>query len=360
MSAGVSINTNLFLPYWPLFLAEGILFRYCRGAGIDLTLASQIENSVAILLPLNLAFLALGRERGLFNLRALAKLLFIAGQPFLVAYLIAEHPEVFILLGKDILPFNFPFWAGLSQTAFIAYILALAILLFNLIDKRGAVDTGFFWALIASYLGVAVYSGLLSTICLAIAGLILAISVVEAAYSMAYRDDLTGLPGRRALNELLLKLRGKYAVAMLDIDFFKKFNDSYGHDIGDQVLKMVAARIARVSGGGRSFRYGGEEFTVIFAGRDAEDVVGYLEKLRKSVENSGFALRDVDRPNSAKTGIKGRGRKKQIGAGKVGVTVSIGVAGKSSRSDTSTEVLKNADMALYKAKKSGRNRVVAD
>ena len=175
---------------------------------------------------------------------------------------------------------------------------------------------------------------------------------------MAYRDDLTGLAGRRALNEMLLRLRGKYVVAMLDIDFFKKFNDSYGHDVGDQVLKMVSSRIARVSGGGRAYRYGGEEFTVIFPGRKVEDVTGYLERLRMSVENAGFTLRDSDRPKSAKSGVQGRGSCQQTAAGKVGVTVSIGVAGRSSRTTGPGEVLKMADLALYKAKKSGRNRVV--
>lgn len=341
-----------------LLLSEWLLQRFCRGAGIDRQLASQVANSVAVLLPLNLAWLALGRERGLFNLQAVGKLLLLISQPLLVSLMIMDQPEIFLLLDKDILPVHFPVWLGLSQTAFTAYIVALSILFFNLGKKRGAVDTGFIWALVASYFGIAIYSGLLSTICLATAALILAVSVVEAAYSMAYRDDLTGLAGRRALNEMLLRLRGKYVVAMLDIDFFKKFNDSYGHDVGDQVLKMVASRIARVSGGGRAYRYGGEEFTVIFPGRKVEDVTGYLERLRKSVENAGFTLRDSDRPKSAKSGAQGRGSRQQNAAGKVGVTVSIGAAGRNSRTTGSGEVLKKADLALYKAKKSGRNRVV--
>ncbi len=342
-----------------LFMSEWILYRYCRGVEIDQQLAFLVESSIAVLLPLNLAWLSLGSERGILNIRALGKLLFLAGQLFLVAFLIAEYPAFIILLGREILPVTFSAWLGLSQTAIAAYIIALLIMIFNLGKNRGAVDTGFVWALIASYFGVAVYSGLLSTICFAVAGLILAVSVVEAAYSMAYRDDLTGLPGRRALNELLLRMRGKYTVAMLDIDFFKKFNDTYGHEVGDQVLKMVASRISKVSGGGRAFRYGGEEFTVIFAGREADDVIDYLEKLRRSVESGGFILRDSDRPVSVKKGAKGRGAGKQIGAGKVGVTISIGVAGKNSSADSPAEVLKKADMALYKAKNGGRNRVVA-
>ena len=67
---------------------------------------------------------------------------------------------------------------------------------------------------------------------------------------MAYDDELTGLPARRALNEALARLRGTYTVAMVDIDHFKRFNDEHGHDVGDQILRMVGARLAGVGGGG--------------------------------------------------------------------------------------------------------------
>ena len=83
---------------------------------------------------------------------------------------------------------------------------------------------------------------------------------------MAYDDELTGLPARRALNEALTRLRGVYTVAMVDIDHFKRFNDEHGHDVGDQLLRMVGARVGEVRGGGRAFRYGGEEFAVLFPG----------------------------------------------------------------------------------------------
>jgi GGDEF domain-containing protein len=89
--------------------------------------------------------------------------------------------------------------------------------------------------------------------------------VVIDAYFLAYRDELTALPSRRALNQLSLSLSRKYTLAMLDIDHFKKFNDTYGHDIGDQVLKLVASKLAKVKNGGKVFRYGGEEFTVVFS-----------------------------------------------------------------------------------------------
>ncbi|MER3423211.1 MAG: GGDEF domain-containing protein, partial [Nitrospiraceae bacterium] len=78
----------------------------------------------------------------------------------------------------------------------------------------------------------------------AAAGLVLTLAVLQTSYAMAYHDDLTGLPGRRALNETLLKLSGRYTIAMVDVDHFKTFNDQYGHDVGDQVLRMVASHVA--------------------------------------------------------------------------------------------------------------------
>src|SRR5439155_477780 len=84
---------------------------------------------------------------------------------------------------------------------------------------------------------------------LATGALILIVAVVEASYHMAYQDSLTGLPARRALNEALLRLGGHYTVAMLDVDHFKRINDHHGHDVGDQVLKMIAAKLAQLTGG---------------------------------------------------------------------------------------------------------------
>jgi len=73
----------------------------------------------------------------------------------------------------------------------------------------------------------------------------------------------------------------RYVIAMLDVDHFKSFNDTYGHDVGDQVLKMVAAKINGVKGGGKPFRYGGEEFTVIFPRRRLAEAIPHLEEVRK-------------------------------------------------------------------------------
>ena len=177
--------------------------------------------------------------------------------------------------------------------------------------------------------------------------------VIVDSYFLAYRDDLTGLPSRRALNQLALSLGRKYSVAMLDIDHFKKFNDTYGHDIGDQVLKLVAAKIGQVKGGGKPFRYGGEEFTVVFPRKETEQVLDALEDVRESIADYAVTIRSPMRSSSNK---KDRKASVRMGTKQVRVTISIGVANRENKQEFS-QVLKEADQALYRAKSNGRNNV---
>src|SRR5207247_4379588 len=123
------------------------------------------------------------------------------------------------------------------------------------------------------------------------AGLILVSSIVENSYLLAYPDELTGLRDRRAFNDELLHLEKPYAIAAVDIDHFKSFNDTYGHETGDQVLRMVAARLAHVSGGGQAYRVGGEEFSIVVPGRTMEEVIPHGQLLSKTLEAQPVHLR---------------------------------------------------------------------
>ncbi len=191
----------------------------------------------------------------------------------------------------------------------------------------------------------------------AAAGLLpLIVATLQHAHQLAYRDELTGLPGRRALNERLATLGRRYTLAMVDVDHFKRFNDTYGHDVGDQVLRMVARHLRHVGGGGRAYRYGGEEFTVVFPRRDAEYAIDHLEALREDIADYRMTLRAKDRPAKSRQGKSRRGGGR--GDGRVSVTVSIGVAERGGELRKPEDVIKAADQALYRAKKGGRNRVV--
>ncbi|EPL15351.1 GGDEF domain-containing protein [Pseudomonas sp. CF161] len=187
--------------------------------------------------------------------------------------------------------------------------------------------------------------------------LMIAAAVAHEAYQMAFRDELTGLPGRRALNERMQRLGRNYVLAMSDVDHFKKFNDTHGHDVGDQVLRLVASKLSKISGGGRAYRYGGEEFALVFAGKTLEECMPHLEVIRESIASYNIQLRNQDsRPQDDH---QGRQRRAGAGASSVSVTVSIGVAERLVEHRSPEEVLKSADQALYNAKGAGRNCVIA-
>ncbi|WP_263833767.1 GGDEF domain-containing protein [Sulfurospirillum oryzae] len=177
-------------------------------------------------------------------------------------------------------------------------------------------------------------------------------ALVHDAYRMAYIDTLTNVPSRRALEERFLRLGSHYIIAMVDIDFFKKFNDKFGHDIGDDVLKLVAKELTHVKNGGKVYRYGGEEFTILFNGKKKEECIMALEEVREHIFRRGFAIRDKNRPEKAPKELQSSTTVK-----KERLSVSIGVA-LSAKGKTPQEIIKIADDALYKAKESGRNCLI--
>jgi diguanylate cyclase (GGDEF)-like protein len=178
-------------------------------------------------------------------------------------------------------------------------------------------------------------------------------AVLEGVWRNATMDELTELPGRRMLKHHLARLGSSYAIAVLDIDHFKRFNDRYGHDAGDQVLRFVAARL-RACRAGRSYRYGGEEF-VLINDRGDETFLDAMEELRETLASSRFVIRAKGRPRrKPEQPLMLNGARQNLA-----VTVSIGVAWKDGRSPTARDVLGAADRALYRAKAAGRNRVMS-
>lgn len=170
---------------------------------------------------------------------------------------------------------------------------------------------------------------------------------VELSLEMAVTDQLTGLHNRRYMSRHLENLMeqsvrtGKpLAFAILDIDFFKAVNDTYGHDIGDEVLREFAQRItANIRGIDLACRFGGEEFVVVMPDTDISFAYAVSERLRKQIECAPVVISRAP--------------------GKVEVTASIGLAAYTGEGDSADALLHRADQALYQAKRSGRNRVVA-
>jgi diguanylate cyclase (GGDEF)-like protein len=310
---------------------------------------------ISILLPLNLLVIAFLKERGIISPAGRKRLVLVGLQVMGIATLsLPSMGDIASVLRHPFLPESLSSWSRLSQPALLAFLLAGSIMVALLVKRYRAVESGMLWALIPSFIALRLGgSTQLAGMFFATAGLDLIIALLETSYKMAYHDELTQLPSRRALNEALLKLPEAFSIAMLDIDHFKKFNDSYGHEAGDQALRLVASRLARIAGGGRAYRYGGEEFAVLFPGKPADEVFVYLDRMRKIIEQSNFVVRGRDR----RTNKAGKSRSFSVKK-ETNVTVSIGVAASNGTRLTPAEVLRVADHALYRAKARGRNCTV--
>jgi two-component system cell cycle response regulator len=163
---------------------------------------------------------------------------------------------------------------------------------------------------------------------------------------LAVIDGLTGLNNRRYLDNHLKILfnraaaRGRpLSVCITDIDRFKQVNDTHGHDAGDEVLREFATRLrSTVRGADLACRYGGEEFVVVMPDTSVDLAASVAERLRSIIEDRPFVLRS--------------GRELHI-------TASLGIATNTVAVETPEQLLRQADRALYEAKNTGRNRVVA-
>lgn len=170
---------------------------------------------------------------------------------------------------------------------------------------------------------------------------------VKQTIELAVTDPLTGLNNRRYLDNHLNVLfnrsmaRGRpLSVLITDIDRFKQVNDTYGHDGGDQVLKEFASRVrSTVRGADLACRYGGEEFVVVMPDTSPEVATAVAERLRAAIESTPFLLK-----SSGET---------------LNITASFGISSRITSVITPDQLMKQADLALYEAKNTGRNRVVA-
>jgi len=311
--------------------------------------------SLNLLAPLAIVLLMLLPERGLWNRHSLIPLS-IVPLLFAVSYFFQQHISAEQLHSIDILFTLKPidgYVMSVNASLWCGGLMLLGLLL--LAHRNAEAEAALWGCLLFCYITLAFFDRqLISTVMFAAAGLTLIISLLRSSHDMAYRDDLTGLLGRRALNEKMRGLGRSYVMAMMDVDHFKKFNDTHGHDVGDDVLKIVAANIAEVSGGGIPYRYGGEEFAIVFTGKKLKQCVPHLEAVREAIADYPIILRDKkSRPRNAK---KGAGNRGQSGRQKtVSVTISIGVAERGDSTDSADGVLKAADKALYSAKEAGRN-----
>lgn len=321
-----------------------------------------IYTSLSIALPLTALILLLAPERGLNNFYGFMVVAIVPLQAAAAAMLYTLSPaDVIESINQHLPPAPMQGYI-LSAPASAWFLLVAAAGLYRLVVRDTETIALVLVMLLFGFVTLALlHEPRISTTMFSLAGLSITISLIRNSYNMAYRDELTGLFGRRALNDRLKGLGRRYVIAMLDVDHFKKFNDRYGHDVGDDVLKMVASKIGAVQGGGIPYRYGGEEFSILFPGKTIDECEPFLEVVRKTVENHKLVVRNIkQRPKTRDkdTAILRRGRRQSSRGNKtVSLTISIGVAERNEKHTSAGAVLKAADGALYRAKENGRNQI---
>lgn len=357
------------LAFWPAWAAPML-----NGAALLLALGFRRNRAVLVLAVLTVAALALAGvghadpgERGIDAARMFAPWLLLAAVALPERGLLARRNLALLLLLalaawltlaasdhlwpglRSALPFGFLPWSAGKVAAGLTFAAAFVCMI------------RWLWHGVPMELGLCVVLGLAGFAmlpnfdtgrALALAGASGLLTVLYASYRMAFVDALSGLPNRRALDETLARLTGDYALAMVDVDHFKSFNDTHGHDAGDKVLQAVAGELRRERRG-RAFRYGGEEFCLLFTGARSREAVRMCDQTRRAVEQMRVRIRSAPKKPRGGQAVK---RREDV---ETNVTVSIGVALRDAQTRLAADVLKAADQALYQAKLRGRNRVVA-
>jgi len=326
-----------------------------------------VFTAIAILVPLNSLLALLFPERGVRQHRNYRWLLLGLAEAIVVTWVAnAGRSNLSGTAWHDVLDYWFLRSPPTPLAARILIAVAFAAAVARAWPRRSPrelrkeprpLDVGIAAALVAFFLGCewVASPGAFGTF-MSAAGVILLAAVLQESHRLAFRDELTNLPSRRALEERLSGLGPMYTIAMIDVDHFKQFNDTHGHHIGDQVLRLVAARLADIEGGGISYRYGGEEFCVLFADCTLDHALPHLERLRQDIEDYRMAVRGGNRPRDVGAGTRPRGARPPEKT--LSVTVSIGVAERDDTLIRPALVIRAADEALYRAKRAGRNRVM--
>ena len=318
--------------YWLLHQADVSLW-----AADVVFLASLLASLVLAVLP----------EKGLFNLAGwLTHLMMMVFVSLPIGLMARNIESINNWLNPAVLPPSWLDWSPLGVTAWSFGLLLVIGLSWSWVRTQQRTHLNALWvAMVVLLMHHLQQLPLVTALLASAAFLLLLIHALQDAWQLAYVDELTGLPGRRALQERLQRSLGIYALAMVDVDHFKQFNDQYGHDVGDEVLRMIAAKINQVAGGGKAYRYGGEEFVVLVMESNPDEILLEAKRVNQAVIDA-----NIPHQSSATSNI---------------VTVSVGATSlqiDSSFASLNVDEIKNAiiesaDQALYQSKNNGRNQV---
>ena len=332
---GLSVLFNrgrTFIAFLSL-LATYVGIELARSAGAQSFPVIAVFTAVTILVPANILFALVYAERGVYQHHNYRWWLIAVAETVMVSWVAsAGNNPLSGTAWKDLLNHGLlvaPPTPALGRVMIAAALVAAVWRAWPEppAHKLRPLDIGMASLVVAFFIACEWFSspGAFSAF-IAAAAILLLMALMQESHRLAFHDELTGLPGRSALEERLPGLGPVCAMAMIDVDHFKKFNDTHGHATGDQVLRLVAARLALVPGGGTAYRHGGEEFAVLFPGRSVDEVYGALEELHAAIEGYRMKVRSDDRPRDSDSGSQRRNDRDSSQYKVLSVTVSIGVA----------------------------------
>lgn len=338
-----------------LVAADRALGFFPTGAASPSFVGTLLFTLVAILLPVNLLLLSAIGDRGLLSRTTYTSVGFLFAQIGLAWWLSqpSGHEAAQILLAPAAIGGWFD-WTPLPSAGLFAFAGALATGVVQFVVSPTVVTGSALWALLTSFVALHGTSlGWAPAHYFGAAGIMLCWASVAAHYRATYRDELTGIRGHAALDRALDNLGRRYAIAILDIDHLREVNHAYSEAIGDMVLQQVADVLAAVSGGGKAFRYSGEEFAILFPERSSADALLVMEHLRRKIEQCRLPA-PARRAPPRSTGLR---QPRDSSPGTISVTVSIGIADSFEHPTNVSDVIRAAYRALALAKLDGGNRV---
>ncbi len=358
-----------------LVFAGGALLGIATGRGrlvlglmvLALTMSALINfgshttfRAVALLLPLNLGVIAwLGETRAQSARGAswLGVILLQAAAVGLVEFL--QPAALAASLDQPLVAVDASPWISLPQLAIFAFAAMLGAHVARSVSGRRPLPAGAIWALVASFLALdTAGSGGPADLHFATAGMLLALGTVLESPPAVHLDDVTGLPASLELNKMVRRLPRHYALACVEIDEFTTYRAEHGPEVAKKLMRLVAAALTKVGGGGRVFYLMRErEFVVVFRRTSVQAASRHLDAVRRAVE---AATLDVSVHKQPGAGGKTPGKTPVVVERTVAATISAGVAEPHSRGADPFKVLRAAEHALENARRSGMNRIVVE